>query len=95
MAQGLDDRQLLTRQEADQCAAAGADIVDLLGLAVFGRCRDAIAAADDGICLCCAEGKPDGFGTELCRLLFKDTHGAVDEHGRGAFDQAAVILGGF
>ena len=83
MAQGLDDRQLLTRQEADQCAAAGADIVDLLGLAVFGRCRDAIAAADDGICLCCAEGKPDGFGTELCRLLFKDTHGAVDEHGRG------------
>ena len=79
MTQRLDNRKFFTCQEADQCAAAGADVGNLVGLAVFCGCSDAVAAADDCECLCVTECILDHLCAELCQFCLKDTPRAVDK----------------
>ena len=67
VTQGPHHRQLLAGEKADEGAAAGADIVQLVGDAVFGGGSDAVSAAEDGANFTVAAYRQENAGVSAAR----------------------------
>ena len=68
----LDHGEFFPGEEADERAAAGADIAELVLDLIFGCCCYAVAAANDGIARGSAERLEDGLCAELSLCLLED-----------------------